>query len=548
MTINEDILRELQTGTTDDRKYICDKEFLYFALYYFPEFFTYDLAPFHYEMYEDLQQFLAHKFKHMLWLMFRESAKTSIVKIFVLYCIVYKKKRFINYDAYDKSNAEAALFDIATWLQTNEAIIADFGQLFYEDPRQYGKHAKMKRISEFVTKNGVKIKAYSTQESTRGRVFKNYRPDMFVMDDFETSKTKESWPITAKIISHIDEMKAGLGPDGQVIFLGNYITENGSVARLIQDAERNPASWRYRRVDLIDRKGTIAWPDKYTITTAEAIKINTTIDDPKQWKISVEQKRKDLGDMVFETEMQNNPAASGEMVFDRIKIDEAIKRARPFLRETAGFKIWEDYNPKHRYAIGADTSEGVGRDSNASVLIDFTRRPNLVAGTYENNKIAPDIFSYELKRQGEMFGECLIAPEINNTGFATITQLKQIYPIVKIYRRMKKENVENPQAPELGWKTTAATKPDIIYQFKSAFEDGELEILDEGLLNEMRAYTQTDLKELTMQEGMTRHFDKLVAACIAWEMRNYALTPDAARPKFRQAPYMPQSSYEGAGR
>ena len=284
------------------------------------------------------------------------------------------------------------------------------------------------------------------------------------------------------------------------------------------------------------------------MTNPEAIEANKGEEDHKLGKNSVEQKRRDLGDSVFETEMQNNPAASGEMIFDRAKVDAALKKVRSPAKETGGFKTWEDYNPKHRYAIGGDTAEGVGKDSNASALIDFSRRPALVTGTYENNKIGPDIFAYELKRQGEMFGECLIAPEINNTGFATITQLKLIYPIVKIYRRMKKENVENPQAPELGWRTTASTKPDIIYQFKSAFEDGELEVLDEGLLNEMRSYAQTDLKELVQREGMTRHYDKLIAACIAWEMRNYAMVPDSARPKFKQGAYMPQSSYEGAGR
>ena len=132
-------------------------------------------------MYEDIKGLLKHDYKHLLWIMFRESAKTSIAKIFITYCIVYKKKRFINYDSYDKGNAEAALFDIATWLQTNEALITDFGQLFYEEPRKADKHAQLKRIAEFITKNGIKIQAYSTQESTRGRIYTQFPPDFFLL-------------------------------------------------------------------------------------------------------------------------------------------------------------------------------------------------------------------------------------------------------------------------------------------------------------------------------------------------------------------------------
>src|SRR3990167_4547257 len=154
--------------------------------------------------------------------MFRESEKSSIAKMYVIYCICYRKKRFINYDAYDKGNAEAALFDIATWLQTNKRIIADFGYLFQdESERSRKKQATLKRINEFITVNRVKVKAYSTQESTRGRIFDRWRPDLYVVDDFETEITIKSVLVTAKIIQHLDTMKTGLSVDGQIIFLCN---------------------------------------------------------------------------------------------------------------------------------------------------------------------------------------------------------------------------------------------------------------------------------------------------------------------------------------
>jgi hypothetical protein len=78
--------------------------------------------------------------------------------------------------------------------------------------------------------------------------------------------------------------------------------------------------------------------------------------------------------------------------------------------------LWQEYNPAHRYAIGADTGKGNGNDHSASVLIDFSTIPARQVGSYANNLIPADQFAYELKRQAELFGSCLIAPEKNSAS------------------------------------------------------------------------------------------------------------------------------------
>ena len=53
--------------------------------------------------------------------------------------------------------------------------------------------------------------------------------------------------------------------------------------------------------------------------------------------------------------------------------------------------------------MGADTSEGVGKDANTFALFDFGTAPNdvgILAATYYNNRIPPDLFGFELKRGG----------------------------------------------------------------------------------------------------------------------------------------------------
>ncbi len=555
-TIN--LLEYASKAKRDQRVYICEQEFAVFAMYYFAEFFTYRVPGFQWLMYKALNAFTQGKFSFLLWVMFRESAKTTIAKIYVMYCIAYRKKRFINWDSYDKGNAEAALFDIATWLQSNKRFVADFGQLFYEDPRTSSKQAKIKRISEFVTANRIKVKAYSTQESTRGRIFDRWRPDLYILDDFETMKTVESVPVTAKIIKHIDELKSGLSTDGQVIFLCNYISETGSVALLMTEAKENPDSWRVQEVS-VEKDGKIMWPDKYVETNEEAEKINKN-RSRKEWVVSLEQKRKDLnssGRKVYEAEMLNSPEAAGEPFFDRERIDKnlALAKTKKPIKVVGGLSIWEEYVARHRYAFGGDTSKGVKRDSCTSVGLRFgasDKQAAWVIATYASNTIPPDLFGDEMAAHGRLFGECLLAPELNNTGFATVTRLKEIYPQGKIYRQVREDQLGKKITNDLGWEATAGNVATIYYNFRSAYNDGLIEIFCPALLAEMRAFTKLDLDSASKRGErefvsgvVTRHFDLLRAACIAWEMRHHALIGRDGRKTYRQAQHQPISEYQG---
>ena len=550
--IGRELLEWVVSAKRDARVYACEQDFALFAMYYFAEHFTYAIPGFQWDMYRRLNELTRGGFKFLLWVMFRESAKSTIAKIYVVYLIVYRKKRFINYDSYDKSNSESALFDIATWLQTNRRIISDFGQLFYESNiREVNRYATMKRISEFITTNRVKVKAYSTQEGTRGRVFDRYRPDIYVVEDFETSKTIESAPITAKIIKHIDELKAGLSVDGQVIFLGNYISEVGSVAQMIAEAAANPVAWRMQMV-AVEKDGEIAWPDKYVRTNEEAIAINAG-RERKEWVVSLMQLKKDLnasGRKVYEAEMMNNPEAAGEPFFDRERIDKDIAKAKakPALRAVGGLSIFEEYVAKYRYAFGGDTAKGVGRDSCADVGIRFSPGAGVAAkviGTYASNTISPDMFAYEMRAHGNLFGECLLAPELNNTGYATVTQLKVLkYP--RIYQQVKTDTADQRVTKDLGWEATSANVAAIYFAFRTAYNDGELEVPSLALLMEMRAFTKRDLDSASRRsevEGITRHFDLLRAACISYEMRNVAVV--TKKVPYRQGVNESVSEYHG---
>jgi len=124
----EELLTRLSKNK-EERVFACSESVWLFSLIYFTKYHHFPMPYFHGGMYEDL---LFDDIIGALWIMFRESAKTSLAKIKIIHNIVYKKKMFNIWTSYDQLKAEGNLFDVALELQTNKNLIADFGQLFYE--------------------------------------------------------------------------------------------------------------------------------------------------------------------------------------------------------------------------------------------------------------------------------------------------------------------------------------------------------------------------------------------------------------------------------
>lgn len=532
--IDPDIWNVVVNGSPEQRRYIVEREPLYFALYYFAEFFEYQIADFQFDFYNEFKALILGvrtpapnswllRLKELLWCAFRESAKTTTAKICLVWVIANAHRRYISYGSYDGDNATAALFDIRLWLQTNKKLIADYG-LLYKKRKVQGEleEVQEKKKDKFITSNKVRVIAFTTQESTRGHVFGKFRPDLYVYDDIENNKTKESHAITGKIIAHLDEARTGMPDFGSVLYLGNYIRDDGSVNH-IKDILEKMDDGLSHFVPVMDEKKNLLWPDKYVISKAEAAKLNETIENERLRKVSLEKKQEDLGDSVYYTEMMNEPGKSGDYYFDRDKVRAAEENIKDPIKEIGIMKLWEKYNPSHRYALGADTAEGIGGDSSATAVIDFTRNPGLVVATFDDNQITPKVFAHEIAREGRYFGECYVVPEMNN-GYGTVGEL--IDPeggdYQNVYIRKVKNKTTNKTQNEYGFNTNKKTKPDILSHFKEAFEDGHLEIYDKGLLEEMKYFRKSDSHRIKTEEGATRHFDKLMATALAWEGRKYA--------------------------
>ena len=198
---------------------------------------------------------------------------------------------------------------------------------------------------------------------------------------------------------------------------------------------------------------------------------------------------------------------------------------RPPIEQDNHLSIYAHYKRGHRYALGADVAQGIGRDSSTIVVIDFTK--NEIVATYHSNKIDPVAFAHEIMRVGNMYGSCLAAPEANNVGHTTVVTLNEIYS--NIYYYELKGYTQDKETERLGWLSNLHTKPRMMYDLADAFQSEETPLIcpDPAILREALAYQKDDATTPGIQrpqaaQHTTRHFDLLTAAAIAWQMNAHA--------------------------
>ena len=210
-----------------------------------------------------------------------------------------------------------------------------------------------------------------------------------------------------------------------------------------------------------------------------------------------------------------DPTRSEGKFFDIERIERDMKLCKPPFKQIGDTKYWFNWFSHHRYGMGADTSEGVGLDSNALALFNFTTG-DLVA-TNHSNTIKPELFAHELKRVGNEYGECIIAPEINNmSGGIIIVTLKNIYN--NIFRATDRTKIKEVETLQLGWHTNSRSKPQMFMDFRRDYNDGLVHIYDIQVLKEMKSYSNSDIIENMAKNKITRHFDLLTAVVIGWQM------------------------------
>lgn len=478
----------------EDSPELIRQKFIYWSRFFFPQFFSSADAPFHKKIDEgNIKVYLNGG--SFLDIAFRSSAKTTRTKLFVAFAIANDMghyRKYFKVNSKDVGNAKQSTTDVYNAL-ISRRVRALYPEIFLKTEAK-----REETMASFTTATGVKMTADSIGTDQRGDIQDESRPDFIWFDDFETRLSLMSAQITHKIWANIDEAITGLSIDGGAVYTANYISERGNVQKLVEKVKN-------QIIIPIEENGEPTW-ERYT--KDDLIKIKNEVED-------------------YEGDYLSKPSASKDVYFDRESVDKQIPKEP--IDEIAELKIFKKYNPSHRIGSGHDVAGGVGLDSSTSVFLDFDTLPVQVIATYKNNEIRPDAFAYEIARQGKRFGENYVGVE-KNYG-STIDILKTIYNTSKIHKTERTGQKIVFQDPlEFGWETNWITKNTMLTDLSQAIENGLIELNDKDLIAEVRGYTTGDLMDKEVDPRLTtRHFDLLMAVCIAYQMNKHIKKPFAPR-------------------
>lgn len=206
---------------------------------------------------------------------------------------------------------------------------------------------------------------------------------------------------------------------------------------------------------------------------------------------------------------------AGDKYFDKQSVDRlTANTSKP--EGHYGWKVYEKPMPNAVYAIGADVSEGIGRDASAASIIRFDKEKSKVVATYVNDSIEPGDYADVLEMMARKYNNALIAIERNNHGHAVIQRIKDNY--WNLYKEQRTDKRTNERTERIGWLTRQKNKIDMLDTMRDTLINDELEVPSKDVQYEMRMFPKEYVAMRENDKKITKHFDLLIATCICYKM------------------------------
>lgn len=203
--------------------------------------------------------------------------------------IMFSENKFIMPVSATATSAEMQGENLKMELLTNEDIIRFFG------PMKSNVFSK----AQWITANDILVMPRGAGQQVRGQLYKNYRPDLILVDDLETSEgvmSKEqrdklkNW-FYSDLCNCVDRSRK----DWKIIVIGTVLHEDSLLVELLDDPE-----WESVRLELCDDEFNSNWPD--FMSSAECKKLYE------------EYKKKGQADVFFR-EYRNLPISTEDATF-----------------------------------------------------------------------------------------------------------------------------------------------------------------------------------------------------------------------------------------
>ena len=280
---------------------------------------------------------------------------------------LYNKAHFILLISDTYTQAKLQLGALKAELEENPLLHGIYGN-------PVSKHWGEDRIIVNGLYGQTMLMALGSGMKIRGLKYKQYRPELAIIDDLENQDIVSSKDRRDKLERWFEyDLLPGLAKDGGVIYLGT-ILHHASLLKKVSDKLGKYASWRVKKYKALTN-GESIWPDRFSTEKLIAMRDDPT--DPDY-----------LGSLVFSQEMQNEPQSDTDRIFQE-----------DWLSQTYNYHdkkhIWlmsnpdEDFNKKYfkRILAGVDlaisekesadyftmTTIGIARDDGHIYILDYYR-------------------------------------------------------------------------------------------------------------------------------------------------------------------------------
>lgn len=254
-------------------KKIFEKDLELFGKFFFPHHLSLDTPRFHQELYDILEK----NPRRLAIAAPRGHAKSTIFDlVYLTWLIVHKKTRFtlLISDTYSQSNL--FLETLKAEFESNERLRAFYGDLVTEKWSEdeivlAPKTPKFKKKTGS-DQGGVMVKALGANMKVRGLKYRNFRPDMVVVDDLENDEMVESRERRDKLSRWFNgALIPSLAPEGRIVIIGTILHYDSLLNNLL-DEKRYPG-WEKKLYRAINN-GQALWPEHLNLSQLESIKQN----------------------------------------------------------------------------------------------------------------------------------------------------------------------------------------------------------------------------------------------------------------------------------
>ena len=213
---------------------------------------------------------------------------------------------------------------------------------------------------------------------------------------------------------------------------------------------------------------------------------------------------------------------------DALRTLDIVRELDPFLQ------VWVEPEVGFQYVIGVDTAPGANLDYSCAVVIRKDTAEHVA--TYRTSSILDDVFAKKIDMLGRWYNNAFIAVE-DNAGRGVLSWLVYVrrdgskglgYP--NLYYELDLKTGKRHDEP--GFHTDGTSKPELLSDFQAALASGRFLTYSANLLGEIKTYVNEKHGTRVKQEAAQgAHDDELMAAMIAYHVRQNAPLPLADRPQ-----------------